>query len=309
MELNKNTRVLFDSVSHSYLLDGKKLIIGVTELMKKHNLAPDYGDVPEAILRKAAEEGTAIHQEIEAYDDGESLFASELIDQYKKLCEERGLKSLASEYLVSDNELVASSIDKVYETKNGVYLVDIKTTLKYHRRALEVQLGIYKVLFEKANPDIPVIGCGCLWIDKKTKSIKDLIPVTPMTAEEVGELLNAEREGRTYIDTNDTPDLGEVLAPEEADALVANASKIAELEKALKTLKDADTAIRQKLLDYMTENNIAEIACPGGSFKVKAGYTRTGVDSRKLKELYPAILSRVETTTTVKPSLTFNPNK
>ena len=95
MELTRSNRVYFDATSHSYLLDGETLLMGVTELMKKHGLGADYSGIPEATLRKAAEEGTAIHQEIEAYDNGESVFASELIDEYRNLLSNYGLKSVA----------------------------------------------------------------------------------------------------------------------------------------------------------------------------------------------------------------------
>ena len=303
-------RVYFESQSHSYLLDDSVLLSGVTELMKKHGLSPDYGDIPESVLRKAAEEGTAIHREIQAYENGESIFASPLIDEYKDICARAGLKFVASEYLVSDFALVASSIDMVYEVREGeVVLVDIKTTQKYHRRALEFQLGIYRYLFEKLNPDIKVVGCACLWIDKKTKHIKDLIEVTPVTTQEVIALLDCERQGLIYVDENDTPDLGEVLSPEDAQLLAQHASQIAELEATLKVLKDADEAIRAKLLDYMESNNIDSISCPGGTFTRREATTKTTVDSKLLQEKYPAVYSKVLKTSAVKGSITYKPTK
>ena len=141
MQLTDTTkRVFFEPTSHSYVLDGETLLMGVTSLMKKHGLSPDYSGIPEATLRKAAEEGTAIHKEIQDYENGISVLASDLISEYKKL----GLKFIASEYQVTDYETVASAIDGIYEgsKKKKVKLVDFKTTQKYHRRSLEWQLGI-----------------------------------------------------------------------------------------------------------------------------------------------------------------------
>ena len=86
MELTHYNKVTFDPISHSYLY-GDTLLMGVTGLMKKHSLGADYSDIPEWRLREAAEQGTAIHEEIEQYDDGEAVFASELIDEYRKLCQ------------------------------------------------------------------------------------------------------------------------------------------------------------------------------------------------------------------------------
>ena len=310
MELSHNNRVLFDSVSHSYLLDGSKLLMGVTELMKKHNLGADYSNIPEATLKKAAEEGTAIHQEIEAYDSGEAVFASELIDEYKKMCSEYGLKSAASELPVSDYELIASAIDKVYEGKKGhAILVDIKTTLELHKRPLQWQLGIYKCLFERQNPDIPVDGCFCLWIDKKKKSIKGLIPIEPVSEAEVESLLDAERQGLIYIDENAVKDASLALPEDELATYVNNAVTIAELKAKIKEIEAAMADAGDKLLTYMEANNLDEMSAPGGVFKRKASYSQTRVDSAKLKKDFPAVWQKVAKETSVKGSVSFKPNE
>ena len=307
MELHHDNRIFFDATSHSYLLDGETLLMGVTELMRKHNLGADYSGIPESVLKKAAEEGTAIHREIQEFEKGETVFASEFIDEYKKL----NLRFVEAEYQVSDYELIASAIDCVYEGSkpNTAILVDYKTTQKFHRRPLEFQLGIYKVLFERVNPDIKVEGCYCLWIDKKARKINDFVAVNPVTEEEVNALLECERNGQIYIDTNNTPDLGEVLAPEEAAILAEHAGKIVELENTLKILKEADEQIRAKLVEYMEANNLSEVACTGGTFKLKAAYSTTRVDAKALKTLFPAVYEKVKTESQVKASLTFKQNQ
>lgn len=309
MELAKTPRVYFDETTHSYLLDDKVLLSGVTSLLKKHNLSADYGDVPEAVLKKAAEEGTAIHREIQNYEKGEVFFASPLIDEYKNLIALHGYKFVAAEYQVTDYELVASAIDMVYESAEGVVIADIKTTQKYHRRPVEFQLGIYKYLFERLNPGIPVVGCLCIWIDKKKQAVNGFIPVSPVSADEVSALLDAERNGIIYIDNNDTPSLGEALAPGEAEQLAANAGKIAELEATLKILKQADEAIREKLLRYMEDNGLDKITAPEGTFTIKKAYTTTRVDSAALKKNYPAVYAKVTKESKVGASLTYKPNK
>ena len=43
--------IKFVEETHEYYLEGKKLI-SVTQLMKKHGLGTNYGDVPEKILMK-----------------------------------------------------------------------------------------------------------------------------------------------------------------------------------------------------------------------------------------------------------------
>lgn len=303
MELSRNNRILFDPVSHSYLLDGEKLLLGVTALMQKHKLGADYGGIRKEVLDNAAKEGTEIHREIQDYEKGETVFASELIDDYKKL----GLKFIDAEYPVSDYEIVASAIDCVYygSKPDTVILVDIKCTQKYHRRPVEVQLGIYKVLFERENPTIKVEGCYCLWCDKKSRRIKEFIPVEPMTEAEVDALLDCERNGLIYVDENAMPDADIIIPTEELAAYVANANKIADLKAAIKEIEAKMAENDAKILEYMESANLDKMAAPGGVFTRKKAYAQERVDSAKLKKEFPAVFAKCTKTTTVKGSITF----
>lgn len=308
MEIAHSNRIFFDETSHSYLLDDEKLLMGVTELIHKHNLGGvDYAGIPAETLRKAAEEGTAIHKEIQDYENGVTIFASELIDEYKKL----NLKFVESESPVSDFELVASAIDMVYEgsAPDKVILVDIKSTQKFHRRYLEWQLGIYKTLFEAQNPGLKVEALFCLHIDKKTRKIRGFYPIDGVSDEEVRALLDAEREGLIYIDENAIPDAALVLEDDELDAYVSQAAKIAEFKEEIKRTEALLKAYNERILAYMADNNIDEMAAPGGTFKRTKAYSRTTVDSAKLKKNFPAVFEKCKKETEVAASLTFKPKE
>lgn len=308
MDLVNNTQVFFEPLSHTYLC-GDKVLIGVTTLMAKHGLSPDYSNIPAATLKKAADEGTAIHREIQDYDNGLSVLRTPLIEEYIALCAEKGLKFVASEYLVSDNETVASSIDCVYGEKNEVILVDIKTTTKPHMRPLAWQLGCYKVFFERQNPGKKVVGCYCLHIDRKAKTIKGLIPVDVVTEAEVDALITAEREGRIYIDEYEEPSAEIVLTDEELSAYVVQASEIASLKDKIKQIEESLKGLDKRVLDYMLEHNLETMEGGGGVFKVKKAYERTSIDTERLKKMQPGIYDQYKKTTTVAASLTFKPTK
>ena len=308
MDLVNNTQVFFEPLSHTYLC-GDKVLIGVTTLMAKHGLSPDYSNIPAATLKKAADEGTAIHREIQDYDNGLSVLRTPLIEEYIALCAEKGLKFVASEYLVSDNETVASSIDCVYGEKNEVILVDIKTTTKPHMRPLAWQLGCYKVFFERQNPGKKVVGCYCLHIDRKAKTIKGLIPVDVVTEAEVDALIAAEREGRIYIDEYEEPSAEIVLTDEELSAYVVQASEIASLKDKIKQIEESLKGLDKRVLDYMIEHNLETMEGGGGVFKVKKAYERTSIDTDRLKKMQPGIYDQYKKTTTVAASLTFKPTK
>ena len=315
MELRNNDQVFFDPVSHTYLTDDGVMLIGVTELMKKHGLGADYAGIPEAVLNKAAEEGTALHKEIEDYDNGLSVLRTPLIEEYARLCRVTGLIFVRNEYLVSDDEMVASSIDGVYGLKNRnrknneVVLVDYKATLKLHKRALEWQLGIYKVFFERQNPGLTVVACYCLHLDKKTKSIKGLVPIEPVSEAEVEALLQAEREGRIYIDQHDEPTAELVLTDEELATYVAQASEMARLKEQAKAIEDGLKALDKRVLDYMLEHNLESMEGGGGVFKVKKAYERASVDVERMKRTNPGLYEMYKKTTTVAASISFKPNK
>lgn len=313
MELRNNERVFFDPLSHTYLLDGDMQLIGVTELMKKHGLSADYSGIPEKVLNKAAEEGTALHKEIEDYDNGLSVLRTPLIDEYAKLCAQAGLIFISNEFLVSDNELIASSIDGVYGLKNGngneVALVDYKFTQKVHTRPLSWQLGIYKVLFERQNPQLKVAACYCLHGDKKTRTIKGLVPIEPVSEAEVDALLQAEREGRIYIDEKEAPSAELVLTDQEIAAYIVQQKEIARLKEQVKKIEDTLKGLDKRVLDYMLENNLESLEGGGGVFKVKKAYTRTSIDTERLKRIQPGIYEQYKKETTVSASISFKLNK
>ena len=121
-------------------------------------------------------------------------------------------------------------------------------------------------------------------------------------------LLDCERKGLIYIDENNVPDISDALQPDEAYDLVNNAGKIAELENTIKVLKETSERVRDKLLDYMEKNNLESVSFPGGSFKRKAAYTTTRIDSDALKKLFPSVYTRVVKTSKVRASLTYKPN-
>ena len=306
MELTRNNRLFFESISHTYLLDDK-VLIGVTSLMKKHNLSVDYSKIKKETLEQAAEIGTAIHREIEAFDNGESVIMNDLLAEYKKL----GLEHVASEYLVTDNELVASGIDGVYKGhgENTVILVDYKTTTKVHTRALEWQLGLYRVLFERQNPGITVEECFCLHIDKYKRKILGFIHIDPVSEQEVDALLDCERKGEIYHDSVEQ-EIAPFMEGVNLAQYIEDYRHIQEMKAAVKSLETRLKEIDAQILDYMVENGINEMqAGDDGVFKVKKEYVKTIFDAERLKKDLPETYTRFTKTSVVSASLMFKKSK
>lgn len=300
--LKENKRVYFEPVSHSYLLDGDELLIGVTSLMNKHGLSPDYSNVPKKVLENAAAEGTAIHNEIEAYYEGRTALNTPLTEEIAGL----GLNFVSAEYLVSDNELTASSIDLVFKgQKKGEYdLVDIKTTQKMHRRSLEWQLGIYAYLFTLQNPGTTIGSCYCMHVDKKRRKLIGLVPIEPVSRDDVQDLLSCERDGLVYMD-NREKDGVPVLTDAELSAYIDAQATIAEMRENIKSLEAAFKEYDSKVLDYMEGRGLDELDTRGGTFKVVKAHTRSTVDSSLLEKKFPNAYALCRKETQVKSRLTF----
>lgn len=151
----KESPVIFDEDSHSYQLDGKRLL-GITGLI--HSILglgvyPDASDhVKDFIIPRAGSRGTAVHHAIQTYDQIGMKQTTQIVHT-RYGCRERdnisyvdetwdvsteleayirhlnGFKPLANELTVSDNVRYASQIDNVwqYEKTGGIWLVDTKT--------------------------------------------------------------------------------------------------------------------------------------------------------------------------------------
>ena len=151
----KQSPVIFDEESHTYHLDGKRLL-GITGLI--HSILglgvyPDASEhVKDYIIPRAGSRGTAVHHAIQTYDQlGVKQTLQTVRTRYG--CKERdninyveetwdvsseleayiqhlnGFVPLANELTVSDNVRYASQIDNVWlhEETGGIWLVDTKT--------------------------------------------------------------------------------------------------------------------------------------------------------------------------------------
>ena len=310
MELRNNPNVFFSKEAHIYLC-GDKELQGVTTLLRRHGLMPDYSGIPDKVLEEAARKGTALHEAIEAYDNGDAVMLTPFLQEYRQICQENGLKFLVNELLISDEETVASMIDGVYEgsTPDSVILVDYKSTIKIHWRSLSWQLSLYKVLFERQFPGIKVEALKVLHLDKKEDKVLGLYPVEEIPESEVDALLLAEREGRIYIDLHEEPSAELVLTDEELTAYVTQQAEISRLKEQIKSIEETLKGLDSRVLAYMTENNLETLDGGGGVFKVKKAYERTTIDTERLKKMQPGIYEQYKKTTTVQASLSFKQNK
>ena len=197
MQLVKSP-IIFDPAAHTYHTPDGVQLKGITGMLRRQLFPDEYSDVPQAVLRRAAERGHAVHQLLELVDDL-GLAPSDNADAlaYIRLKEAEGLRPVASEYLVSDGTRFASAIDKVYEgdADGSFTLADIKTTYRLNEEYVRWQLSVYAYLFELQNPGARASRLLALWIRDGRASA---YPMERIPAEIVKELLDAEAEGRQF---------------------------------------------------------------------------------------------------------------
>jgi len=195
MKLIKS-QVIFNPDEHTYML-GDKELSGITSVISRQLFPDKYRDVPEDVLRKAAERGTMIHSICELVDDMGITHDSDEAQGYKELKDDWGLRYECSEYLVSDNEHYASCIDKVYrENETDFTLGDIKTTYVLDKESVRWQLSIYAYFFELQNPGCNAVRLIGIWLRGKNHEI---VEVERIPSEVVVNLLKCDSEGRQFV--------------------------------------------------------------------------------------------------------------
>lgn len=281
----------FNPETHEYFSDGKTLI-SVTQLMRKHGLAPDYSGVPASVLAAKAERGTLVHKEIETYiKTGEIGFTAECAE-FAAYIDRMGIEPTASETIVY-NDIAAGTIDLVYMQDGKRYLADYKTTATLHVDAVAWQLSIYKALLaDMCNMEIDGIKVFH-FPEGGALSVRD-IPEKP--AEEVSRLLKCERDGVPYT---------QALAG--SGAALAELAAVEALIKVIDTQKkDAEARaqeLRAAIMAAMKENAVTSYETDSIRITYVAPYTRASIDTARLKKERPEVYEEYQKETTVKETL------
>lgn len=273
MEL-KESKVIFDAVQHTYTLDGKQLS-GITSLLQRQ-LGERYGDIPVEVLEKAKQRGTEIHSVIEFCDSFNIPTDDTNYNAYRGLIASKGLTRLANEYLVSDNEYIASSIDVVFDDCS---LADIKTTSKIDMEYVSWQLSIYAYLFELNNPESKVNKLFVIWLPKPEYGKPQIVEAARHSADEVKAMIEADKNGEIY-ERNAL-----MIAPETINAIV-------ELEQQMRFLKEQEKEFRTKILQMMQMQNIKSFKSDKLLLTRKLSSVSERLDTAKLKAEFPEIYNQ-----------------
>ena len=300
------SRVVFDNEHHTYTLDGRELS-GVTPIVKW--LFPDtYKGLPQSVLDKAAEYGTLIHSKCELADSM-GIVQDEIVEQYQRITKEAGLEVDCSEYLVSDEQSIASCIDKVFTDDS---LGDIKTTSKVHMVNVQVQLSIYAWLYEmqtgrKANKLyliwLPKPQYGQPEVRELQRIPSDVVACVVEMYVKGGDPLNAMAVLSGYLMVTDEPKKrieGEI--PEAMDEIIY---ELITVKKQLDIFTEREKELKKMILDTMSIKGEDKWSSDLIQISRRSASERESIDTKALKANEPSIYESYKKVTKVAESLTY----
>lgn len=285
--------VAFDQDAHTYTnTDTGEMYKGITSTLLRRLFPNKYDGIPEAILKKAAERGTLVHEDIELVDSLGVDPSTEEGKNYLKLKKKHNLNYLTGEWTVSDMQHYATNIDCIYEVEeNVVDIADFKTTSKFDKESVAWQLSICATFLEMNNPHVKVRNLYGIWL---RGDIAELIEVERVA--DVDLLIQA--------DINDEPFEYKSFFP---DYIVQNETTLYVLGKKIKELTEQYEACKAEVLGKMAENGEKSFDTGAVLITYVAPSKRESFDSKAFKadnaELYGKYIKTSETKESLKITL------
>lgn len=276
--------VVFDEREHRYWL-GEQQLSGITSILHRTVFNSMYKDVPDEVLNRAADRGSNIHYEVSMWvTAGIEPESSEGKNFVEKIAPQLDL--VASEYLVSDDKHVASSIDLVAGIDKGtVHLLDIKSYKNGLKRDkvdyVSWQLSCYAYMFELMNPTLKVGRLSCLWLSDDNAEIID---VNRIDSSEVAAMIDA--------DANDLPYVYGAVASIDSEAVAKYRTfdeEYSQLEARLKELKTLKEQALAEVKDALEKAGCTSVETGGFKFTLVPATTTKRFDSTKFKVENPGV--------------------
>lgn len=295
MSALKLSKVVFDEVEHTYTNEQGKKLSGVTALLGRQLFQAKYEGISKGVMEAAAERGNAIHRQIEMYESFGGEIWDDEVNAYIKLKAKGKYETMATEWLVSDNEHVASSIDVVFVKGKKIYLCDIKTTSKLDMEYLSWQLSIYKYLLLLDNPKAKIGGLVACWLPKGQYGRPKMVEVPEKPMEWVKELIECDARGEQWV-SPETP----VVQEERSLAVpVDMATAIAEWLRAEQVAKE----FKERLKALMEEHGVTKWENEVFTATLSVPSTFTTFDSKAFEKADPDTYEKFLKTTERKGAL------
>lgn len=297
-----NSNVIYIEDTHEYFTNEFKKLHGITGFINDQLFPGKLDGIPESVLSLATERGKRVHKECENIDNEGIEAESKQGENYLRLKNDFGLTHIASEYIVTDNEFIASPIDKVYlgRHSDSVILGDIKTTYKLDMLYLSWQLSIYAYYFEKQNPHLKVDTLLAIWL--RGEDTDGIAQVERIPDKEIEIFLQCCKEGLKYVDNCSADSY--VAKLNDIPAKVSNVEEsVYQLIEMQKTLDEQMNKFKSQLLELMKEAKADNIKGDLITITRKKAYQRESFDAKAMKDKYPDVYDEFVKLSDVKESI------
>ena len=287
----------FEEKDHVYSINGDIASISVTELLKKHNIAPDYNGVSNATLKNASKKGKEVHKDLENILNTKDYEPkTEQGKNFAKWVKENLDCGVAEQMLgYRYNEmLIAGTADVMGFLKDGTPIVaDHKNTSQFHREYVTWQVNLLdffarRIANEKINGKIlnwkGAKKFYCFHYDPKSGELT-VHELEKIDDEEILELLMCEYKNEIYQRKS------LVIEKELALELEKIERFIAKVEKQKKNAEIREKELRQQLQQAMEKQGIKAWESPSKRVTATYIYDRDDLvlDAVKVKERYPQV--------------------
>ena len=289
--------ILFNKDLHQYSVNKEIAGISVTQLLRKHGLAPSYNGVSAEVLNAKAERGTSIHKDLECLikhpnytpmtTEGEAF--KKYIDDFIDAATAEQL--LAYKYKAMWVAGTADVVGFFKKKDKGCFVADHKTTYSINKEYVSWQCSILDYMLRHLNEPIngKVIkwkGANellCFHYDKDGELT--VIKLDRVPDEEIEALFEAEYTGQIYqrkelvVEDEIKGNLAQIRATLES----INAQK--------KQLEQQEAKYKEIILQKMEEQGIKSFEDKESGLKLTyvGQQERVMVDGAKLLKFYPEI--------------------
>lgn len=192
--------IQFDEFSHTYTVD-EKPAISVSELIRLINAMngkPDhYADIPDFVLNRAAEFGTAVHLAIELHNQtgmiGDLPQGGEhCLNEWLRL--KGDIQPIENEKIVHYKDWYAGTVDLIGMEGDKFVLADYKTTSKLYTDNVTLQLNLYRLAYERMTwAKIDVLRA--YWLPKRQSG--KAVDLDPIPDDELLEMIKGALHAQT----------------------------------------------------------------------------------------------------------------
>lgn len=304
--------VEFDEKDHAYAINGDIANISVTELLRKHGLAPNYAGVSKEKLARASARGKAVHKDLENILNTANYTPTtrqgEQFAEWVRINLDSGVGEQMLGYS-KDGLTIAGTADVIGIAKDGALIIgDHKNTAKFHAEYVSWQVSLYDYFLRQLNGEAlnghylnwkGATRFYCFHYNTSKNGRLEVHRLDKVTDAEIERLLECEKAGKIYQ--------RQTLVVEQTlqDKVVQAEKYLAQVEQMLKDAKAQSNRIRAQMLSVFEKQGVSSWTSPNGDIKVsyQPSYDRISVDSTKLKREYPQTWEKCQKVTKVRSTL------